>query len=143
MPDVHGDGGPGLFASIVLGIVEGLTEFLPVSSTGHLIVTNRLLGNDDPTFEVAIQAGAITAIVVLYWRKILGAAREVTRPTAGGRINLFVLLIVAALPAAIVGVLFDDAIEELLFSATTVATTLVVGGIALLWLERWLARWSP
>ncbi len=131
---------PGLVGSLILGVVEGLTEFLPVSSTGHLIVTNRLLGHSDPTFEVAIQAGAITAIAVLYWQKILAALRGIARSEGRGRVNLLVLLIVAALPAAVVGVLFDDLIEELLFSAETVATTLIVGGVALLGLERWLAK---
>lgn len=130
----------GLLGSLILGVVEGLTEFLPVSSTGHLIVTNRLLGHSDPAYEVAIQAGAITAIAVLYWRKLWNAVREITQPGSEGRVNLLVLLVVAALPAAVLGLAFDDAIEAVLFSPTTVATTLIAGGILLLVLERWLAR---
>jgi undecaprenyl-diphosphatase len=136
-------GGPGLLGSLLLGLVEGLTEFLPVSSTGHLIVVNRLLGNDDPTYEVAIQVGAISAIVVLYGRQLLQALRGILGvgrgPGTGPRgVNLLILLFVAALPAAVVGLLFDDWIESVLFSATTVATTLVLGGVLLLVLERWL-----
>jgi undecaprenyl-diphosphatase len=137
-------GGPGLLGSLLLGLVEGLTEFLPVSSTGHLIVVNRLLGNDDPTYEVAIQVGAISAIVVLYGRQLLQALRGILGvgrgPGTGPRgVNLLILLFVAALPAAVVGLLFYDWIESVLFSATTVATTLVLGGVLLLVLERWLA----
>ena len=138
LPD--GDG-PGLLGSLILGVVEGLTEFLPISSTGHLIVTNRLLGNDDPTYEVAIQAGAITAIAVLYRGRLVDAIRTLRRPSEpGGRVNLLLLLVVAALPAASVGLAFEDAIEDVLFSATTVATTLTIGGVLLLLLEGWLRR---
>jgi len=154
-------GGPGFFASIVLGIVEGLTEFLPVSSTGHLIVADKLLGRSDPTFEVAIQAGAITAIAFLYRRRLLAALRAFVRRPAdgdgnggdgsggngrreggspGGRRNLLVLLVVAAIPAAVVGLAFERSIEELLFSPTTVATALLAGGVLLLALERLLDR---
>lgn len=134
--------GPGFVGSLVLGIVEGLTEFLPISSTGHLIVANRLLGQNDPTYEVAIQAGAITAIAVLYRQQLVQAAARIFRPEERRGVNLFLLLFVAALPAAVVGVLFDDVIEAVLFSATTVAVTLVAGGVLLLVLERWLAKRS-
>ena len=95
----------GVFHSVVLGIVEGLTEFLPVSSTGHLILTNMAFGISDPTFEVAIQAGAITAILVLYWRRLwhavttlLGQAKE-----AENGVNLLWLILACALPPAVIG----------------------------------------
>jgi undecaprenyl-diphosphatase len=137
----------GLLHSIVLGIVEGLTEFLPVSSTGHLIVANALMGRSEPAFEVAIQIGAITAIVVLYRAKLLAAARDLLGVPASTdaarakpRVNLFLLLLVAALPAASLGLLIDDWIEERLFDTTVVATTTVVGGVLLLVLEAWLRR---
>ncbi len=131
----------GFLHSVVLGIVEGLTEFLPVSSTGHLIVANALMGRSEPAFEVAIQIGAITAIVVLYRAKLLAAARDLLGAPASTdaarakpRVNLFLLLLVAALPAASLGLLIDDWIEERLFDTT------VVGGVLLLVLEAWLRR---
>jgi undecaprenyl-diphosphatase len=133
--------GPGTAGALILGLVEGLTEFLPVSSTGHLIVTNRFLGQSDPTYEVAIQAGAITAIAVLYWRRLLDALTTVFAGSAStGRVNLLVLLVVGAVPAAVLGLFLDDLIESVLFGAATVATTMVLGGVLLLVLESWLAR---
>lgn len=129
----------GTWHALVLGLVEGITEFLPISSTGHLIVANSWLGHSDPAMEVAIQAGAITAIVVLYWRRLLAALATLTRPQAG-RTNLLWLLLVAALPAAVIGLLCDDWIEAHLFSVRTVAWALMVGGVALWLLERWYAR---
>jgi undecaprenyl-diphosphatase len=122
--------------AVVLGVVEGLTEFLPVSSTGHLIVANAWLGKSDPALEVAIQAGAITAIVVLYWRRLWDALRTLARPRAG-EVNLLVLLVVAALPATVVGLLLDDWLAAHLFSVRTVAWALIVGGVFLWALERW------
>jgi undecaprenyl-diphosphatase len=133
--------GPGTAGALILGLVEGLTEFLPVSSTGHLIVTNRFLGQSDPTYEVAIQAGAITAIAVLYWRRLLDALTTVFAGSAStGKVNLLVLLVVGAVPAAVLGLFLDDLIESVLFGAATVATTMVLGGVLLLVLESWLAR---
>jgi undecaprenyl-diphosphatase len=123
--------------ALVLGVVEGLTEFLPVSSTGHLIVVNAWLGRSDPAMEVAIQAGAITAIAVLYWRRLATAVRMAVRPCPG-RTSLLWLLVVAALPATVVGVLAADWIEAHLFSVRTVGCALVAGGILLWVLERWL-----
>lgn len=129
----------GTWHAVVLGLVEGLTEFLPVSSTGHLIVVNSWLGHSDPAMEVAIQAGAISAIVVLYWRRLLDAARTLLRPNAG-RVNLLWLLVVAALPAAVLGLLADHWIEAHLFSVRTVAWALIVGGAVLWGLERLYAK---
>lgn len=127
-----------LLDAIVLGIVEGLTEFLPVSSTGHLILVGELLDAHSATFEVAIQVGAISAILFLYRDRLFGALRSLFRPRAGSGTNLLVLLFVAALPAAAVGVVFEDMIDEYLFNSGTVVTTLVLGGVLLLVLERWL-----
>ena len=96
----------GLLAAVVLGIVEGLTEFLPVSSTGHLIVAGKLLGVHNSTLEVGIQVGAITAILVLYGSRLVDAlrrflARDRSQP------NLLLQLVLAALPAALLGLLLD------------------------------------
>ncbi|MGE3175047.1 MAG: undecaprenyl-diphosphate phosphatase [Planctomycetota bacterium] len=128
--------------AIWLGIVEGLTEFLPVSSTGHLIVTNRLLGLAETPLTVGIQLGAISAILVLYWRRLWDAARRMVTPAKAGtrQPNLLLQIVIAALPAAVLGLLFDDLIEGYLFSAEFVAATMTIGGLLLLWLEQHLAR---
>jgi undecaprenyl-diphosphatase len=137
-----GDGPPiTMFDAVVLGIVEGLTEFLPISSTGHLIVAQRLLGLEEGTasnvYAIGIQMGAITAILVLYWRRLVDAARTVLRPAAGAP-NLLWQIAVAALPAVVLGLLFDDWIDEHLFVPEVVASTMVLGGLLLLWLERYV-----
>ncbi len=140
-----GEGVLGWFEATVLGLVEGLTEFLPVSSTGHLIVAQRMLGlpagDTSNTFAIGIQIGAITAILVLYWRRLLDAMRTVAKPQLG-KPNLLWQIMVAAIPAIVVGLLLDDWIDENLFSATVVAYTLVIGGVLLLVLERFLKNRS-
>jgi len=127
--------------AILLGIVEGLTEFLPVSSTGHLILATELLGYDAERwalFNIAIQPGAILAIVVLYWRTfwdvLIGLLRWDVRAVAFTR-----NLLVAFFPAVVIGLAFGDAIDALLENAVVVAWALIVGGIAILIVER-LAR---
>lgn len=135
------DGVLGWFEATVLGIIEGLTEFLPVSSTGHLIVGQRLLGlaagETSNTFAIGIQMGAITAILVLYWRRLTDALRTVLHPAAG-RPNLLWQIVIAAIPAIVVGLLFEDWIDTHLFSAKVVAYTLIIGGVLLFVLERFL-----
>ena len=113
----------------VLGVVEGLTEFLPVSSTGHLIVASHLLDYGSPQFEIAIQLGAILALTWAYRERLLRLAAETTtRPAA----RLFVLkVLVAFLPAAFVGLLAGDFLETL-FRPGVVATTLIIGGLIIL-----------
>lgn len=119
-----------LFESIIIAIVEGITEYLPVSSTGHMIITSSLLGihKDEFTklYEVAIQLGAILAVVVLYWRKFFDFSKW----------QFYVKLIVAVIPAIIFGKLFSDAIDSMLESPTTVAISLLVGGIILLFIDK-------
>lgn len=125
--------------AVLLGVVEGLTEYLPVSSTGHLILATELLGYDAQRwalFNIAIQPGAILAIVVLYWRTF----RDVLiglfmRDAAAWR---FVRnLAIAFAPAVVIGLAFGDAIEVLLGSATVVAWALIAGGVAIIGVERW------
>lgn len=115
--------------AIIIAIVEGLTEFLPVSSTGHMIITSSLLGihKDEFTklFEVAIQFGAILAVVVLYWRKFFQFNRW----------QFYVKLLVGVIPALALGFLFSDKIDELLESPMTVAISLLIGGIVLLFID--------
>lgn len=118
-----------LFEAVIIAIVEGITEFLPISSTGHMIVTSSLLGiaKDDFTklFEVAIQLGAILSVVVLYWKKFF-----VRNPWV-----FYAKLLVAVLPALALGALFSDKIDELLESPLTVAITMLAGGIILLFID--------
>jgi len=133
----------GWFDAVVLGLVEGLTEFLPISSTGHLIVAQRLLGMSaseaNNVFAIGIQLGAISAILVLYWRRLWHAAQTVLRVDRA-QPNLLLQIFVAAVPAVVLGLLFDDYIDEHLFSAKVVAATVLIGGVLLLVLERVLRR---
>jgi undecaprenyl-diphosphatase len=125
--------------AIVMGLVEGITEFLPISSTGHLILTGSLFGHPPGAFEIAIQMGAITAILVLYWRRLVDAVAQMFgragNDAAPPRENLLWLILAAGLPPAALALLFQDAIHAWLFNPTTVASTLALGGIVFLVLE--------
>lgn len=130
-----------LLTPVLLGIVEGLTEFLPISSTGHLILATRLLGYDAAKWEVfniVIQLGAILAVVVLYWRTFWAVALGLARRDAGSWRFLRNLLVAFA-PAAVIGLVLHKKIEALLGNAMVVAVALIAGGIAILVVER-LAR---
>jgi undecaprenyl-diphosphatase len=127
-----------LFASaILLGIVEGLTEFLPISSTGHLILADRLLGIEGPEsklFDIVIQLGAILAVCWVYRERLVRAAAGLLTQRTQQR---FVAnIIIAFLPAAVVGVLLYRIIKDVLFSPWVVAVSLIVGGILILLIER-------
>lgn len=127
--------------AIILGIVEGLTEFLPVSSTGHLILATELLGYDASrwsVFNIAIQPGAILAIVVLYWRTFWAVLLGLLRWEENS-VRFVRNVLVAFLPAAVVGFALKDHIETLLENAVVVAWALIVGGVAILIVEK-LAR---
>ncbi len=122
---------------VLLGVVEGLTEFLPVSSTGHLILAEEVLGFQGPpghVFDIAIQLGAILAICVAYFSRLLGVA--VTAPTNPDSRRFILAVLLAFAPAAVVGVLAHRIIKEALFSPWVVAISLIVGGIAILLIER-------
>lgn len=125
-----------MLQAILLGIVEGVTEFLPISSTGHLIVVGDLIGfhNDGRVFEIAIQLGAILAVVIEYRRKFTGVALGMFNDANAQRfiLNLFI----AFLPAAVMGVLFISLIKTYLFNPLSVATMLILGGLMILWAER-------
>lgn len=132
-----------LLTAIILGIVEGVTEFLPVSSTGHLILATELLHYDPAkwaAFNVVIQLGAILAIVVLYWRTFMNVLAGLMRRDAGS-IAFVRNVLLAFLPSAVIGLALHKKIEALLGNATVVAWALILGGIAILVIER-LAR-SP
>ncbi|HEU4696286.1 MAG TPA: undecaprenyl-diphosphate phosphatase [Sphingomicrobium sp.] len=128
---------PILLIAIILGIVEGVTEFLPVSSTGHLILATELLGFDAEkwaAFNVIIQLGAILAIVVLYWRTFWAVLAGLARahPTSVGFVRN---VLIGFLPSAILGFLLINNIEKLLGNAMVVAVALILGGIAILIVE--------
>jgi len=129
-------------SAIILGIIEGLTEFLPVSSTGHMILTSHLLNlNTDSeavkTFEVIVQLGAVLAVVVLYWDKFLSLFdfRQRTRNSLQPRLNLL-HIIIAMVPACLLGVLLRDVIKTYLFGPQTVVYSLVAGGILMIIAEK-------
>jgi undecaprenyl-diphosphatase len=130
----------------VLGLVEGITEYLPVSSTGHLILTSALLGVDRPetkdaldAYLVVVQGGAILAVVLLYWSRVVQMARGLLgRDPAGAR--LLRNLVVAFLPAAVAGALLGKAVKATLFSAWPVLAALAAGGVWMVWLGRRDAR---
>ncbi len=121
-----------LFEVIVLAIIEGLTEFLPVSSTGHMIIATALMGVS-PTpfvklFTIAIQLGTILSVLVLYYRRFLRS------------LDFYYKLVVAAIPASVFGYLFSDTIDGLLESPMVVGITLVIGGVILLFVDRWFNK---
>jgi undecaprenyl-diphosphatase len=128
---------PGFFVSLILGIVEGLTEFLPISSTGHLIVAGSLLGytgDRAKVFEIVIQAGAILAVCWEYRRKLVEVIGGLATQRRAQRFAVNLLL--AFLPAAILGLLFNRAIKAQLFAPVPVALAFVIGAFVILWVER-------
>ena len=123
--------------AVILGIVEGLTEFLPISSTGHLILAGGLLGyysEKAKVFEIVIQTGAMMAVVWEYRRRFLGVAMGAFNDRASQRFLLN--LMVAFMPAAVMGLLFSSLIKSYLFFAVPVALAFIIGGIIILWVER-------
>lgn len=127
---------PDFLKVIILGIVEGLTEFLPISSTGHLIVAASLLDFGQSlggTFEIFIQLGAVIAVIIYYRADLMQQVRTVTSDS--GTRQLWLAIVVAFVPAAAIGFLFIDKIKEVLFNPTTVAISLIVGGLIFLIIE--------
>jgi undecaprenyl-diphosphatase len=132
--------------SIIIAVVEGITEFLPISSTGHMIIAQKLLGVESSDFvnlfTVNIQFGAILSVVVLYWRKFLEPLN--LEPVQGSwwkrinrRFDFYLKLLVAFLPAAVFGLALNEYINTLLESVVVVAVSLVLGGIVLLFVDNW------
>ena len=135
-----------IFDTIIIAIVEGLTEFLPVSSTGHMIIAQNLLGVESTEFVKAftfiIQFGAILSVVVLYWKKFFQLNRTPAPEGASAlkkflhKYDFYWKLFVAFIPAAVLGLLFSDMIDAMLESVTVVAITLILGGIFMLFCDR-------
>jgi undecaprenyl-diphosphatase len=126
-----------LIKAAIMGIVEGLTEFLPVSSTGHLILAGALLGFDDEkakVFDIAIQTGAIFAVILVYWQKIRDTL--VALPTDKQAQQFALNVLIAFIPAVVLGLLFGKAIKSHLFTPVVVATTFIIGGFIILWAEK-------
>jgi undecaprenyl-diphosphatase len=131
-----------IWKTLVIGVVEGLTEFLPVSSTGHIILAEEILHFEGPpgkVFDIVIQLGAILAVVVLYRAKIWETIRGVFAREARS-LHFAAAVIIAFLPAAVVGVIAYKVIKQYLMSPLVVAVALIVGGIAILLIERFAQR---
>lgn len=120
--------------SVIIAIVEGITEFIPISSTGHMIITEKLLAVPETeftkVFTIAIQLGAILAVVVLYWKKFFDLNNW----------HFYVKLLIGVIPAIILGLLFSKKIDALLESTTTVAFALLIGGIILIFVDKFFTR---
>lgn len=121
-----------IFETIVIAIVEGLTEFLPVSSTGHMIIAQKLLNVESTefvkAFTVNIQFGAILSVIVLYWKRFFQS------------LDFYYKLLIAFIPAAIIGFLASDYIDSLLENVTVVAIMLVIGGVFMLFVDKWFNK---
>jgi undecaprenyl-diphosphatase len=132
-----------LLQALILGLVEGITEYLPVSSTGHLLIAQRLLGIEEGraanSYAIAIQAGAILAVLGIYRARVTGMVNGLLGRDADG-LHLALCIVAAFLPAAVLGVLFDDLIETYLFGIKPVIAAWVVGGILILVLSRWIQQ---
>ncbi len=119
-----------LFDTIIIAIIEGLTEFLPISSTGHMIIASSFMGIEKDAFtklfEIAIQLGAILSVVVIYWKKFFRL----------DRLNFYIKLVVAVIPALVLGFIFSKKIDALLESPLTVSITLLLGGFVLLFIDK-------
>ena len=127
-----------LIIVILLGIVEGLTEFIPVSSTGHLVLAGELLGftsTASGTFDIVIQLGAILAVLVIYWRRFLNVAIGLSRAEASA-IAFTRNILLAFLPSAVIGLIVYKAVKAMLETPEIVAVALIVGGVAILVIER-------
>ena len=121
-----------LWEAVVLAIIEGITEFLPISSTGHMILAGNVFGIEEDDFTklyiVVIQLGAILSVVVLYWKRFFKS------------VDFYLKLLVAFIPAVVLGLLFNDMIDRLLESALTVALALIAGGFVLLKVDDWFGH---
>jgi len=135
--------------SIIIAVVEGITEFLPISSTGHMIIAQKLLGVESSEFvnlfTVNIQFGAILSVVVLYWKKFIdpinpGNMQGSWWKKFSHRFDFYLKLLVAFLPAAFFGLVFNEYINTLLESVVVVAVSLVLGGIVLLFVDNWFKK---
>lgn len=138
-----------IFEAIIIAIVEGLTEFLPVSSTGHMIIAQKILGVESTefvkAFTVIIQFGAILSVIVLYWKRFFNVNKDVSDNVTGvnrllKKYDFYWKLLIGFIPAAVLGFLFSDIIDDLLESVKVVAIMLVLGGIVMLFVDKWFNK---
>lgn len=138
-----------IFEAIIIAIVEGLTEFLPVSSTGHMIIAQKILGVESTefvkAFTVIIQFGAILSVIVLYWKRFFNVNKDVPFNVTGvnrllKKYDFYWKLLIGFIPAAVLGFLFSDIIDDLLESVKVVAIMLVLGGIVMLFVDKWFNK---
>lgn len=137
-----------IFKVLILGIVEGITEWLPISSTGHLILVDefiKLNASDafKEMFNVVVQLGAIMAVVVLYFHKLNPFSPKKSRTQKIHTIQLWMKVVVACIPAAVLGILFDDWMEEHFHNYIVVAIMLIVYGVLFIWVENWNKKTQP
>lgn len=137
-----------IFKVLILGIVEGITEWLPISSTGHLILVDefiKLNASDafKEMFNVVVQLGAILAVVVLYFHKLNPFSPKKSRTQKIHTIQLWMKVVVACIPAAVLGILFDDWMEEHFHNYIVVAIMLIVYGVLFIWVENWNKKTEP
>ena len=128
-----------LLKAAIMGIVEGITEFLPISSTGHLILASELMNfwtkEKSDVFVIAIQMGAIAAVIYEYWARLWGAATGIFSGEPQGR-RLGIGLILASIPIVLIGLTFGQTVKELLFNDIAIAIGLIVGGLIIIWIEK-------
>lgn len=128
-----------LLKAAIMGIVEGITEFLPISSTGHLILASELMNfwtkEKSDVFVIAIQMGAIAAVIYEYWTRLWGAATGIVSGEPQGR-RLGIGLILASIPIVLIGLTFGQTVKELLFNNIAIAIGLIVGGLIIIWIEK-------
>lgn len=138
-----------ILEAIIIAIVEGLTEFLPVSSTGHMIIAQKFLGVESTefvkAFTVIIQFGAILSVIVLYWKRFFNVNKNNPNNLSGTKLFLYKYdfywkLLIAFIPAAVLGFLFSDLIDDLLESVEVVAIMLVIGGVFMLFVDKWFNK---
>lgn len=129
-----------ILEAIVLGLVQGLTEFIPVSSSGHLIIAHELFGTTDSTlvFDVALHIGTLLALVIFFWKDILGLIKNVFSKNSQGMLSR--IIIVGTIPAALIGYLFSDWIDDNLRKPITVVITMIIMGLLMLAVEKYSAK---
>ena len=137
-----------IFKVIILGLVEGITEWLPISSTGHLILVDEFIKLDasdafKEMFNVVVQLGAILAVVVLYFNKLNPFSAKKTKKQKIHTIQLWMKVVVACIPAAVLGILFDDWMEAHFHNYIVVAIMLIVYGVLFIWVENWNKTTEP
>ena len=137
-----------ILKTVILGIVEGITEWLPISSTGHLILVNEIVKLNVSSefmemFNVVIQLGAIMAVVVLYFHKLNPFSRKKTHKEKTQTIQLWIKVVIACIPAGVIGLLFDDWLDEHLYNALVVAVMLIIYGILFIIVENWNKERRP